>query len=205
MIDVNYNSGIIKNFFPANEPAELVKVFRKLQAVNGSGNNCYGIDQNHLLYSWFKKVFLSKLSINFNPDLKLIFGMLLDCSIPFDIHHDIKPIPDVNGKSYMSCLMPYSVNYDTELCDKASTIIFNETINEIDQMPMVKNNISTIYESLISHVSVKYLDYFSVKLIANWNIGDLIWWDSRLAHVSNNFISQGYQSKQCIVVHTYVL
>ena len=145
MINVNYNSGIIKNFFSANESAELIKIFQKLQTVNGSGNNCYGIDQNHLAYSWFKKVFLSKLSTNFDPDLKLIFGMLLDCTTPFDIHHDIKPIPDINGKSYMSCLIPYSVNYDTELCNKASTIIFNETLDEIDQMPVVKNNINYRY------------------------------------------------------------
>jgi hypothetical protein len=205
MIDVNLNCGIINNFFSAEESTRFVEIFQKLQPVNGAGNNCYGIDQNHLAFSWFKKVFLTPLTKNFDPNLKLIFGMLLDCTIPFDIHNDVKPIPDINGKSYMSCLLPYSVNYDTRLCNKASTIIFNEPWKPIDQLPVVENNISDIYESMLSHTSPKYTDRFSVNLIANWNIGDLIWWDSRLAHVSNNFISQGYQSKQCIVVHTYVL
>jgi hypothetical protein len=205
MIDVNLNCGIINNFFSAEESTKLIQTFQKLQPVDGAGNNCYGIDRKHLAFSWFKKIFLNALAKKFDPNLKLIFGMLLDCTVPFDIHSDIKPLPEINGKSYMSCLLPYSVNYDTDLCGKASTIIFNEQWSPPDQLPVVENNISDIYESMISHTSKKYCDRFSVKLIANWNIGDLIWWDSRLAHVSNDFISQGYQSKQCIVVHTYVL
>ena len=205
MINVNLNCGIINNFFSTEESTKLIQVFQKLSPVDGSNNHCYGIDQNHLAFSWFRKVFLNQLANKFDPNLKLIFGMLLDCTVPFDIHNDIKSLPDPNGKHYMSCLMPYSVNYDTALCSNASTIIFNEQCDTIDQLPVVENNISDIYESMISHTSPIYCDRFSVKLIANWNIGDLIWWDSRLAHVSNNFISKGYQSKQCIVAHTYVL
>ena len=205
MINVNHNCGIINNFFSTEESAKLIEVFQKLAPVDGAGNDCYGIDQNHLAFSWFKKVFLNQLAKHFDPNLKLIFGMLLDCTVPFDIHNDIKPLPDTDGKHYMSCLVPYSVNYDTALCSKASTIIFNEQCAPIDQLPVIENNISDIYQSMISHTSPKYIDRFSVKLIANWNTGDLIWWDSQLAHVSSNFVLQGYQSKQCIVVHTYVL
>jgi hypothetical protein len=176
-----------------------------LAPVDGANNDCYGITQNHRAFSWFRKVFLNQLTKTFDPNLKLVFGMLLDCTVPFDIHGDIKVLPDVNGKHYMSCLVPYSVNYNPALCGNASTIIFNEQYRPYDQLPVIENNVSDIYESMISHASPVYMDRLSVKLIANWNIGDLIWWDSQLAHVSNNFISQGYQSKQCIVAHTYLL
>jgi hypothetical protein len=204
MVNVNLNCGIINNFFSTTEADELIKIFKKLQSIDETGHSCHGIDKNHLAYTWFKKFFLNKLANTFDPNLRLIFGMMLDCTVPFDIHNDLKPIPEENGKPYLSCLMPYSVNYDTALCNKASTIIFNEIIDPANQ-PAVDNNISEIHQSLISHVPVERLDYFSVKLIGSWRVGDLIWWDSQLAHVSSNFVSHGYSSKQCIVAHTYVL
>jgi len=205
MINVNLNCGVIDNFFSTDEADDLVKVFQKLQKVDGSGNDCYGIDQNHLAYSWFKKKFLDKLETKFRPDIKLIFGMLLDCTVPFDVHNDIKPLPEIAGKHYMSCLMPYSVDYNTSLCDRASTLVFNQSIKPFDQMPVVKNNISNIRESMISHVLPVWTDRLSLNLMGTWRIGDLIWWDSQLAHVSSNFIAHGFKSKQCIVAHTYVL
>jgi hypothetical protein len=205
MINVNLNCGVINNFFSTDEADDLVKIFQKLEKVNGSGNDCYGIDRNHRAYSWFKKKFLDKLETKFRPDVKLIFGMLLDCTVPVDVHNDIKPLPEINGKHYMSCLMPYSVDYSTSLCDQASTLVFNESWKPFDQMPVVKNNISNIHESMISHVDAKWVDRLSINMTGTWHIGDLIWWDSRLAHVSSNFIAHGFKSKQCIVAHTYVL
>lgn len=205
MVNVNLNCGIINNFFSIEETASMIETLQKLAPVDGANNDCYGINQNHLAFSWFRKVFLNQLTKIFDPNLKLVFGMLLDCTVPFDIHGDMKPLPEINGKHYMSCLVPYSVNHNPALCGNASTIIFNEQYRPYDQLPVIENNISDIYESMISHASPVYMDRLSVKLIANWNIGDLIWWDSQLAHVSSNFISQGYQSKQCIVVHTYLL
>jgi hypothetical protein len=199
------NCGIAKNIFSLAELEHAIKIFQKFDTTPATGAVCAGVDNNHAGYLWFEKKILNKIKPIFNPDLKLIFGMLLDCTKPFDIHHDLKPLPEKGGKHYLTFLIPYSVNNQVELCGHASTLIFNECCEELNKMPDLDNNISNIFDSKISHVDKKRLTKYSLKLEAVWNLGDIIWWDSSLAHVSNDFHKRGFDSKQCIVLHTYVL
>lgn len=194
--------GKIDNFFSADQLYHIVDVFRRLDPVDGKNNDCFGIDKNHKAYLWLNKVLLKSISDQFNPDLKLIFAMFLDCVDPFDLHHDLKDIPDSKGKHFLSFLIPYSVNNDTSLCSKVSTVIFNE---RFPHSTPIKNNASTIHEKTISHISQEVSQTITVKENLTWSFGSLCWWDSHLLHVSNNFLKDGYSSKQAIVIHTYVL
>lgn len=208
-LDNNYanSCGQIKNFLPVNELQQIVKTFNRLQIVDGDGNKCFGINQTHLAYPWFKSSLLRPISEQFNPNLRLIFGMLLDCVVPFPIHNDIKEIPEPQGKHFLSFLIPYSVDHDISKCHHASTLIFNEIYEDLNDMltHSVEGNFSEFHEEKISHVPKETTYSVSLKKELIWSPGDLLWWDSRLLHVSNNFIKDGYSSKQGIVMHTYVL
>ena len=192
--------GKIDKFFDQKEMTNFVQVFKKLNFVDGSGNACYGIDQKHLAYSWFKKIILDRVAQEINPDLKLIFAMLLDCVIPFPIHKDIKLIPDPKGKHYVSFLLPYSVNDDVLLTKCASTLFFNTRTKD-----STVSDVSYLHSDQLSHIPLEETYKYNLQQEIIWNIGDLLWWDSKLPHVSNNFLKHGYKSKQAIVFHTYVL
>jgi hypothetical protein len=189
--------GVIKNFIAENELSNIVKTFKKVNPSEGYGNNgYYGIGQEHRAYLWFRKILLDRISAHFNPNIKLIFGMLLDCQVPLDIHNDIKDIPDPDGKHYLSFLIPYSVDNQPELCDAASTLIF-------DQSP--QSDVSYLHSTRLSHVPIEDTYGYSLREDLIWNCGDLLWWSSELYHTSNNFLKTGHQSKQGIVIHTYVV
>lgn len=199
------NCGIAKNIFSLQELEHAIQIFQKFDTTAAPGAVCTGVNNGHAGYLWFEKKILSKIKLIFNPDIKLIFGTLLDCTEPFGIHHDLKPLPEEGGKHYLSFLIPYSVNNQVELCSHVSTLIFNEGCEDVNKMPDIDKNITDIFDSKISHVNKQQLTKFSLKLEAAWNLGDVIWWDSSLAHVSNDFHKKGFDSKQCIVLHTYVL
>lgn len=203
MQEVNLNCGIIPNFFSRQEADAMMAVFKKIPATDGDGNHCHGINSQHLAYPWFKQAFLNRLATQFQSDLRLIFGMMLDCHIPFTIHNDIKPLPEPGARHYMSCLMPYSVDNDVALVDRASTIVFNETLDDFEPQTVADNSVQ-YHHSALGHIPVPILECFSVKQILTWRTGDLVWWDSQLAHTSNDFPGLGHQSKQCIVAHTYL-
>ena len=191
--------GTIKNFVTEDELAGIVKIFKKMPTTPGYGNNGhYGISQEHRAFLWFQKILLNRIAAQFNPDIKLIFGMLLDCQVPVDIHHDYKEIPDPNGKHYLSFLIPYSVDNQTDLCNAASTLIF-------DPSPTGDNNVSYLHPTKLSHVPIEDTYRYSLKQDLIWNCGDLLWWSSELYHTSSNFLKNGHQSKQGIVIHTYVV
>jgi hypothetical protein len=171
--------GRVKNFFTPALLETLVKTFKKVSTTNGMENDCYGIDKNHIAYPWLKKQLFNPIVEQIDPRIKLIFAMYLNTTVPFGIHNDLKELPDPAGKHFLSFIIPCSVDNKIELCHLASTIIFNETepVNPPNQ--------------------------YTVKQELSWNVGDLLWWDSRLYHVSSDF--SGYTSKQGIVIHTYVL
>lgn len=199
--------GQIENFFSIPQLEKIVETFNRVQPNNGDGNKCLGIDQKHLAYPWLKSSVLHPIAEHFNPNLKLIFAMFLDCVVPFPIHNDIKEIPEKDGKHFLSFLIPYSVNNDISKCHHASTLIFNEIYEDLNDMltHRVDDNFSNLHEEKISHVPKETTYAVSLKKELIWTPGDLLWWDSRLLHVSNNFIKNGYSSKQGIVIHTYVL
>lgn len=208
MSNVNLECGQIKDFFESQDLLYLWSNFKKFQSHDGRGNDCHGVDQNHLGYLWFRKKVLDKINAQFSVESKLIFAMLLDCMTPFDIHHDIKPLPESKGKHWRSFLIPIAVDNDVHLVYHASTLIFNQSYSntkEIEHAPDIENNISDLFKEKISHVDQSNLKKFSLRQELIWNAGDLLWWDSALCHVSNNFLDKGFRSKQAIVLHTYVV
>lgn len=199
--------GQIKEFCSITQLQKIVETFNRLTTTDGSGNNCFGIDQKHFAYPWLNVSLLQSLREQFNPDLKLIFAMLLDCVKPFPIHNDFKEIPEANGKHFLSFVIPYSVDNDISKCQYASTLIFNESYEDLNNLSThhVDNNFSEFHEEKISHVPKETTYAVSLKKELVWSSGDLLWWDSQLLHVSNNFLKNGHKSKQGIVIHTYVL
>lgn len=208
MVNVNLECGQLSDFFDRNTLIEARDIMRRFQCQDDPDNAYHGVDRHHLGYLWFKKIILSPINNYFATDSKLIFAMLLDCVKPFDIHHDIKPLPDPLGKHWRSFLIPISVDNDPALSHNASTLIFDQsftTIGEMYQAPDILKNIYDIYHEKISHVDIEKLNQFSLRQELIWTTGNLLWWDSKLYHTSNNFPARGFLSKQAIVLHTYVL
>lgn len=206
MLDVKSNCGVIPNFFSQDDVADMIKTFRSFPVVEyeGAGNAIYGVDHNHLAYLWFRRRCFKNIQQVFGDNIRLIFGMLLDCKQPFGIHHDLKPLPEAHGQHHVSFLIPYSVNNDPALVSHAATCVFNETMTNLDSMPVLANHAQHLSQDL-AHVPAEQLLRFSLKQWMPWHTGDLLWWDSHLAHVSNDFRTQGWQSKQGIVIHSYVV
>ena len=191
--------GVINNFFTPDELSHVVKIFKKVNPSEGYANNGYhGIDQTHMAYLWFRKSILDRIAAQFDPRIKLIFGMFLDCHVPLYIHNDVKTIQDPAGKHFLSFLIPYSVDNQIDKCSSASTLIF-------DPAPNGLNNVSYLHATKLSHVPIENTYQHSLKQDLIWNCGDLLWWDSKLNHAGSNFLANGCSSKQGIVIHTYVV
>ena len=208
MATVNLECDQISDFFEKTTVLAVRDKMMRFRSEHTADNHLYGVDQYHLGYLWFYKTILSHINQHFGVDAKLSYAMLLDCLKPFDIHHDIKPLPDALGRHWRSFLIPISVNHDLALVHNASTLIFDQdfiTAGDLGATPSIPNNVRCIYQEKISHVSPDKIDKLSLRRELIWNTGDLLWWDSPLYHVSNNFPAKGFNSKQAIVLHTYVL
>ena len=177
MIQVKNNSGIAENFISDSEIDQAVAIFKSFpsQPAQPSGV-CYGVDNNHLGYLWFKNKFMTLLENYFETRLNLVFGMYADLDVPFGMHSDIRPVP---GQVYASCLIPVSVDHDKNLVDLARTVVYNEldTGGSRPDNPGLKQ---------------EYI----------WQRGQMFWWDTRLYHCSGKF--DRFKTKQSIVIHTYI-
>jgi len=181
------------------------------------GNQFFSVGQGHIMYSWFCKKIFGRIQELAGPHVQLLFGSYLHEVHPFDVHSDYyhKSL----GEPYRAFLIPISVNHDTALVNRTNTIVFNEQDTYVDtskkrsydssswmaSKTFKENNALMTHSSYLSHVDRTVLECLTVQNVLNWTEGSVLWWDERLLHVSDNFVLNDVQSKQALVVHTYVV
>jgi len=126
MINHKNNSGIIPNFVSAEELKKWVSIMEQFEetifyqpVTRENIGTCKGVDEkNKKGYLLFDRAILKKIRKHFNQDTKLNFSHYADSTIPIKTHVDVWDKPP-----YISCLIPVSVDYDINLCNRASTIV----------------------------------------------------------------------------------
>jgi hypothetical protein len=204
---MNKTSGQIFNVWTKEELNEIVSVMQDLPIINILGNDCRGIDENHIEYYWFMSVVFEKISRLFDEEILPVFGMYLHETNPWKIHTDAYHCEKFEDREpAYSILIPYSLDNDVKNLDKGFTLVFNERLdsnNDIKNLPEVQNNSLNLFEEHLSHNNKEVLKRVSLQEIYSWTFGSVIFWDSLLLHDSNNFLRYGLKSKQAIVIHTY--
>jgi hypothetical protein len=224
MIDVEKEkSGTIQNIFTESELDVTSNLMSKLPSnKNKSPSSDWfkPIGQGHQLYSWFNKKIFFKLKPLFNKDIHLDFGAFCDQKKPFGIHSDYYHKKIGLGDPCIAILLPLSLDNGDDSLSKSKTIIFNEqdkfaddsvvdtektytnSVN-LNRSSIRENNAEHLHDDLLGHCDKEDLKYLTVQNILEWNKGDVCWWGEPFLHCSNNWINQGVESKQYIVIHTY--
>jgi len=203
----------IYNFVTEDELSLWTKALYSTDAMTITNNDCHGVSEKHMLYNWFVTNVFEKIKIALNDDkLKVTFGMYLNETNPWGIHTDAYHVQEYpNRRTALSFLMPLAVDNDQSLVTKSRTIVFNESGNTNDKIEIHqftdKTNMPTsavsIYNKHLSHNKLDTVKKFTIQGEYQWKRGSLIWWDGNYFHDTDNFIANGYTSKQAIVIHTY--
>jgi hypothetical protein len=214
------DAGIVEGVFSEEELSEVVKYLSKMSKsfTSITGNSFAAISQEHPMYSWFCKKIFDRIKQLTTVDVQLLFGSYLYETTPWILHSDYYHTSA--GKPYMAFLVPLSVNEDMDQVGKTNTVIFNETDVYVDHADGHKswsdklwkanrqpkqNNALEFKDSLLSHIPDDDLACLTVKTIANWKLGSVIYWGEQYLHSSDNFIKNDAHSKQALVIHTYVV
>jgi hypothetical protein len=210
------NSGIVDDVFSCAEVEFLLDRLSKLPR-----DHLYhtAITPDHMLHSWFDKKVFSRLRELTDEPIKLLFGGLINEEIPQRLHADYyyKSV----GEPYKAFLIPISVENQFENLDRVHTITFNELDTFVDSADPVRkmwkrsewdknkspkaNNAMQYYDQHLSHLRPDDLECLTVESIVPWQLGSVVYWNEKQLHCSDNFVKNNINSKQAIVVHTYVL
>lgn len=204
-------AGQIQNFATEEELALWTTALTSANSHTIKDNDCHGVSEDHILYDWFVANCFEKIKSVMDDDkLKVMFGMYLNETKPWKIHTDAYHVQEYsNRETAISFLMPLMVDNTTSLVTKSRTIVFNEygKNNNLDKMTvdtsLLPNSAVHIHSEHLSHNRLDKVKKFTVYDQYQWQRGSLIWWDGNYFHDTDNFIANGYNSKQAIVIHTY--
>jgi hypothetical protein len=137
---------------------------------------------------------------------KLSVGMQLIARDPYGVHTDYNNKGDTGPG--MALLIPLHVKSATDI--PSFTVIFDQeftvgnTIYEYaDTNPDIPaTNADEIWHLLPQRDEPHLSKYLSVKLLAEWRIGSLIYWDRKLLHSSDDFRLKGITEKSALVLFT---
>jgi hypothetical protein len=209
---VSSTGGQLFDVFTKEEVDSWVEILKKAPPMLIRGNDCHGVDENHIMNPWFQKIIFSRIKNLLGQDLNLVFAMLLNENAPWSIHTDSYHCDGFENRiPALSILIPYSVDNDTSLVDCVRTIVFNERSNNnktvlqelVDDKTDNINSASKIYEEHLSHNKIEFVNKLTVQGIYQWKANSLIYWDSFYLHDTDNFHKNGFKNKQAIVIHTY--
>lgn len=204
-------AGQIHNFASENDLKLWETLLSKTNPQTFSGNDCHGVNEDHKTYKWLVKHCFEKIKIAIGDEkLKVVFGMYLNETNPWKIHTDAYHVENYSNRTTaISFLMPLMVNNNVSLVNKTRTIVFNEhgSLNDYNKFTvdtsLLSNSAVHIHNEHLSQNKLDIVKKFTVYNQYQWIRGSLIWWKSDYFHASDNFIANGFSSKQAIVIHTY--
>lgn len=215
------NAGQVYNFASDRELEKWSLATNTANSISDKEDNAMStLGQGHVLYDWFLEDCFSKVKAAIgNNKIKLIFSMLINEVTPFGIHTDsYHTLKFPNRKAAISLLIPLSVDNDPLKCNQTHTIIFNEANREYAPRTMtgktwdftslpdttdLPDSAVNIYNKHLSHNKPDLVKHLTIQGEYQWARGSLIWWDSINFHDSDNFLANGFTSKQALVLHTY--
>jgi len=136
------------------------EIYQKTTITKTADNdNCWGIDKKCHAYNWFLKKVMPIIGKTFNEGAKLIFSSFIDLHTPLKIHTDLKTLPEgESGEHYISILIPYSIDYQKENFNNASTCFYNEDKTLIDTITWQRNSLIW-WDSSLLHDSGGFLQH----------------------------------------------
>jgi hypothetical protein len=204
-------AGKVQDLFSAEKLLNIKSVLSKLpDALPSRGKSARraytnGIDDKHLLYPWVQKEIAQPIKNALNIDFKVTVAMHLKEFSPWGIHTDYDK---GDSDPYLAFLIPLEIYGPVE--SKTHTVIFNEECLDSfsifkENNKKVENNATDLSNSLCSHCNKQDLEYVSLLQAVEWNIGDLIFWDQKLLHSSDNFLDSNIIEKQAIVIFSKIV
>lgn len=211
-------SGQIDNLFTAAELDPVLKYFINMPQAVGFAYGA-GINEDHIMYTWFVKKVFARIQQTFRKDIQLATVNYVNEHTPLGLHSDYYHSYREVGTPYLAMLIPVGINGTDDFSKPVHTVIFNEEDDCVDQVRGVswnrrkwdnsrtpnENNAISVKDAHLSHINDYDLECLTVRDIIEWKFGNLIYWDERLLHTSDNFNKNNITSKQALVLHTYVL
>lgn len=204
-------AGQILNVFSNLEIESIIRILKLVPEQRSSDqsrdilNN--GFTETDNVYPAIKRTVIQKINqVSPIKIARLFEGMHLIARDPYSVHVDFLSKRD-EGYGYSFLIPLYTV---PESVGKTSTVIFNEystTVNTLKEYvdtdpPKPMENAQNIWHLLPDTDPREYANYLSVKLIAHWHPGSLIYWDRRLLHSSDNFKLNNLKEKSALVLFT---
>jgi hypothetical protein len=198
-------AGKVSNFINSSKLKMLLDMFESLPDEANAGEfRAYtnGISKGHQFYDFINTQLCNDLIKLTGTNMSITIAMLLKESVPWSVHTDYQKGDQNPG---MAFLIPISWNGPEN--SFTHTVIFNEESTESFesfQKTAEKKvlNATHLRDNLCGHISTEKLEYISLLEAYQWNPGDLIFWDRKLLHCSDNFLKQNITQKTAIVIFT---
>lgn len=178
-----------------NDLLTIDKIFRSVKdkSLNWT-SKAHTTGVNSSLHPLITKVLGKYIDIS---GQKIHTAMLLESFIPWSVHTDYDKgdsSPSIAVLIPLESIDAYTIVFDQENLD-----------NDLDSFVSCSKRLddpTTLAEShtALSHVDPKLLPYLSIKTKARWNKGDLIIWDRKLLHCSDNYKQSGIDNKTAAVI-----
>lgn len=215
----NPSSVVLEDLFTQEELRYVVKYLSSMTLpIDGKVERAVkfrGIHPEHRMYDWFnRKVFAKICQALERTDLLFANAWYNDDLKPQALHSDYYHVD--RGVPGLAMLLPVSVENDYNMPKIVRTVIFNETDTntvghdwdrtEWNQNRRPKDNNAVQYsDTYLAHLRQDDLECLTVQNIVEWKPGSVICWDERLLHASDDFLKSNINSKQAIIIHSYVL
>jgi len=206
-------AGMIENVFTEEDIGGILNYLQKIpnQFCQDSYKNIKtnGFTDQDLIYPLIHQLVVSRINqVCAVPLTKLTVGMHMIAQEPFHIHTDFGGKNDSGyGIAYLIPLYSRGKN----ATGSSFTAVFNEHsikhttfLSYMQDSPnKPQGNARSIWNQLPESKDPEKLhwaDYLSVKVLAHWVPGALIYWDRRLYHSSDDFQAKGITEKSALVL-----